>query len=96
MTLASLIASGETLAVEFKSDVNDNELVETMLEHKGRVVLVVRVPRAIIPTGTASGRYLRRALGGDGKPACVPFFVYETAAHGLSQDPSTALVPGAT
>jgi len=93
MTLASLIASGETLAVEFKSDVNDNELVETMLEHKG---LVVRVPRAIIPTGTASGRYLRRALGGDGKPACVPFFVYQTAAHGLSQDPSTALVPGAT
>lgn len=151
MTLASLIAAGETLTVEFKSDVNDTELVETVVclangqggtilvgvhddgrvvgarprhgattdprrvealvsnatrpalgvqaelqEHESRIVLVVRVPRAIIPTGTASGRYLRRALGGDGKPACVPFFVYETAAHGLSQDPSTALVPGAT
>lgn len=151
MTLASLIAAGETLNVEFKSDVNDTELVETvvclangpggtilvgvhddgrvvgarprhgattdprrvealvsnatrpalgvqteLVEHEGRHVLVVRVPRAIIPTGTASGRYLRRALGGDGKPACVPFFVYETAAHGLSQDPSTALVRGAT
>lgn len=64
--------------------------------YEGRSVLVVRVPKAIIPTATASGRYLRRALGGDGKPACVPFFVYETAAHGLVQDPSAAVVPGAS
>ncbi|MFZ4736273.1 MAG: RNA-binding domain-containing protein [Bradymonadia bacterium] len=151
MTLASLIAAGETLSVEFKSDLNDTELVETvvclangqggtllvgvhddgrvvgararhgattdsrrvealvsnatrpalgvrveLLDHEGRPVLVVHVPRALIATGTASGRYLRRALGGDDRPACVPFFVYETAAHGLTQDPSTALVPGAT
>lgn len=30
-TLQSLIAAGETLPVEFKSDVNDNELVETVI-----------------------------------------------------------------
>lgn len=43
-----------------------------LVAYEGRSVLVMRVPRAMIPTGTASGRYLRRALGGDGKPACVP------------------------
>ena len=59
-------------------------------------ILVIRVPRATIPTATSGGRYLRRAMGGDGKPACLPFFVYETAAHGLAHDPSSALVPGAT
>lgn len=151
MTIADLIAGGETLEVEFKSDVNDTELVETVVclanggggtllvgvhddgrvvgarhrhgaatdprriealvsnstrpalgvqaeieHHEGRPILVVRVPKPVIQTATASGRYLRRALGGDGKPACVPFFIYETAAHGLSQDPSTAVVPGAT
>jgi hypothetical protein len=31
VTLAALIAVGETLAVEFKSDVNDTELVETVV-----------------------------------------------------------------
>ncbi|MCC7535010.1 MAG: putative DNA binding domain-containing protein [Deltaproteobacteria bacterium] len=151
VTLAHLIAAGETLEVEFKREVNDTELVETVVclanaqggtllvgvdddgcvvgarpRHGrttdprrvealvsnstrpalgvhaemesvgGKPVLVVRVPKANIPTATSSGRYLRRALGGDGKPACVPFFVYETAAHGLSQDPSAAVVPGAT
>src|SRR5690606_21942851 len=31
MTIADLIAGGETLDVEFKSDVNDTELVETVV-----------------------------------------------------------------
>jgi ATP-dependent DNA helicase RecG len=151
MTLASLLAAGETLTVEFKSELNDTELVETVVclansqggtllvgvtddgrvvgarprhgtstdvrrveahvsnstrpalgvqaelhEHNGHSVLVIRVPQAGIPTGTSSGKYLRRALGGDGKPACVPYFVYESSAHGLSHDPSSAVVPGAT
>lgn len=145
-----LINGGETLAVEFKSDVNDTELVETVVclanggggtllvgveddgmiagarpRHgvstdprriealvsnstrpaigvhadietlKGKPVLVIEVPAAIVPTGTSSGRYLRRALGGDGRPACVPFFVFETAGAGVAHDPSMALVPGA-
>jgi ATP-dependent DNA helicase RecG len=62
---------------------------------QGKPVLVVRVPVATIPTGTSSGRYLRRALGGDGRPACVPFFIFETGGHGLAQDPTAAVVPGA-
>lgn len=65
-------------------------------ESQGREVLVIRVPGATIPTATSSGRYLRRALGGDGRPACVPFFIYEQGSHGLAQDPSAAVVPGAS
>jgi ATP-dependent DNA helicase RecG len=148
--ITDLINGGETLAVEFKSDVNDTELVETVVclangeggtllvgveddgtiagvrpRHgastdprriealvsnstrpavgvhaevetvEGKPVLVIEVPAAIVPTGTSSGRYLRRALGGDGRPACVPFFVFETAGAGVAHDPSMALVPGA-
>lgn len=63
---------------------------------EGKAVLVVRVPQTSIPTATATGKYLRRVIGGDSRPACVPFFVFEHGAHGLSQDPSAALVPGAT
>lgn len=150
-TVASLIAGGETMGVEFKSDVNDTELVEAVVclsnahggtllvgvhddgrvvgarpRHRttteprlvealianstrpsvgvlaemedvdGKPVLVIRVPQATIPTATSGGKYVRRALGGDGKPSCVPFFVYETAAHGLAHDPSSAPVPSAT
>jgi ATP-dependent DNA helicase RecG len=63
---------------------------------EGKPLVAVRVPKASIPTATSSGRYVRRALGGDGRPACIPFFLFETAGHGLAQDPSAAVVPGAT
>ena len=43
----------------------------------GKDVLAIQVPRARSPVGTADGRYLRRTLGGDGKPACVPFHFHE-------------------
>lgn len=33
-------------------------------------VLAVEVPASDVPIGTADGRYLRRAIGGDGRPAC--------------------------
>ena len=48
---------------------------------QGQGVLVIRVPRNRMPVGTADGRYLRRALGGDGKPACVPFHFHEMNAR---------------
>ena len=142
--LAAIIAGGETLAVEFKSErhgsLPDRDLVETvacmanrdddadgwlllgveddgeitgarprhgaagtdvfrvqalvsnrtlpalsvqaqMLPLDGKDVLAIRVPRGRSPTGTADGRYLRRALGGDGKPACVPFHFHEMNAR---------------
>ena len=145
-----MLAGGENLTVEFKSDVNDTELVEAVVclanahggtlfvgvddqgrvkgarprhgpatdprrvealvsnatrpslgvqaeleTQEGKAAIVIRVPKAMIPTATTGGRYLRRALGGDGKPACIPFFAFEAVAHGLVQDPSAAIVPGA-
>ena len=142
--LAAIIAGGETLAVEFKSErrnsLSDRELVEAvacmanrddaddgwvlvgveddgevsgarprhhaagtdvfrvqaLVSHRtrpalavdaevftleGKAVLAIRVHRGRSPVGTADGRYLRRALGGDGKPACVPFHFHEMNAR---------------
>ena len=42
-----------------------------------RDVLAIEVPASPRPVSTADGRYLRRAIGGDGKPACVPFHYHE-------------------
>ena len=40
-------------------------------------VVVVEVPASDVPIGTADGRYLRRAIGGDGRPACFPMHFHE-------------------
>lgn len=40
-------------------------------------VLVIKVSASRHPVGTSDGRYLRRAIGGDGKPACVPLHFHE-------------------
>jgi ATP-dependent DNA helicase RecG len=47
----------------------------------GRPILVLEVPAARSPVGTADGRYVRRSLGGDGRPACMPFAFHEMQAH---------------
>ena len=48
---------------------------------EGREVLVIEVPPVRQPAGTSDGRYLRRAIGGDGKPCCVPFHFHEMQAQ---------------
>lgn len=50
----------------------------------GRSVLAIEVPSTRSPVGTADGKYLRRALGGDGRPSCVPFHFHEM--QGLQAD----------
>jgi ATP-dependent DNA helicase RecG len=47
----------------------------------GRDVIVVEVPAARSPVGTADGKYLRRALGGDGRPSCLPLHFHEMQAQ---------------
>lgn len=47
----------------------------------GSPVLVIEVPPARSPVGTSDGKYLRRALGGDGRPACVPMHFHEMQAQ---------------
>jgi ATP-dependent DNA helicase RecG len=135
----ALIAQGETLDVEFKSErlrpLSDDELVEAVVcltnrsgersgwllvgveddggisgcrpRHRDRTVpervqalvvnrtrpsvsvrvdvvsiddrdvLAVEVPVARLPVGTTDGRFLRRTIGGDGKPACQPMQFHE-------------------
>lgn len=44
-------------------------------------VIAVEVPVARSPIGTTDGKYLRRALGGDGRPACLPLHFHEMQAQ---------------
>lgn len=64
----------------------------------GRAVLAVEVPPQSQPVGTSEGVFLRRTLGGDGRPACVPMDGYAVqslqADRGLL-DPSAQIVPDA-
>jgi ATP-dependent DNA helicase RecG len=158
--LRSLIAGGESLLVEFKSDervaLNDRELVEAVVclanrsgsgaawlvvgveddtrvsgararhgaatdVHKlaamiaGRTrppiavdveivslddkpLLVIEIPAQRQPVATSDGVYLRRTLGGDGRPACAPMDVYamqsQQSDRGLL-DPSSQVVTSA-
>jgi ATP-dependent DNA helicase RecG len=43
-------------------------------------VLVIEVPAARTPVGTTDGKYLRRTLGGDGRPACLPMHFHDMQA----------------
>ncbi|HAH07472.1 MAG TPA: AAA family ATPase [Elusimicrobia bacterium] len=40
-------------------------------------IIVIEVPLVRTPIGTADGKHLRRALGGDGKPACIPMHFHD-------------------
>lgn len=61
-------------------------------------VLVVEVPPQQHVVSTSDGQFLRRAMGGDGRPACVPMDAFaiqsQQADHGLL-DPSAQVVAGA-
>ena len=48
-----------------------------MVSLDGQEVLLIEVPALRQPVGTSDGRYLRRVIGGDGKPSCVPFHFHE-------------------
>ena len=63
-----------------------------------QVVLVIQIPPQRQPVSTSEGVFLRRAVGGDGKPACVPMDSYAMqslqADRGLL-DPSAQVVDAA-
>jgi len=66
---------------------------------QGKEVIVVEVPPQSAPVGTTSGRYLRRALGGDGRPCCLPMFFHEMQARQAdrgAQDYSALVIPDAS
>ena len=65
---------------------------------EGKEVIAIEVPPSRIPIGTTDGRYLRRAIGGEGRPACLPMSYAEMqslqADRGLL-DYSTLTIPEA-
>ena len=64
----------------------------------GRALLVIQVPPQRQPVGTSDGVFLRRTIGGDGRPACLPMDGYAMqslqADRGLL-DPSAQIVAAA-
>lgn len=52
-----------------------------VIDLDGKPVLVVEVPPARTPVGTTGGVYKRRALGGHGRPECLPYHFHEMQAH---------------
>lgn len=68
-----------------------------VIDLSGRPVIVVEVPPVRSPAGTSDGKYVRRAIGGDGRPACVPFMFHEMQAHQADRgvlDYSALSLPG--
>ncbi|MBN1426197.1 putative DNA binding domain-containing protein [Candidatus Fermentibacteria bacterium] len=65
----------------------------------GKEILVIEVPASRTPVGTADGKYLRRAIGGDGTPACLPMHFHEMQALQADRgqlDYSALILPDAT
>ena len=68
-----------------------------VLELSNIPVIVIEIPRSRSPVATSEGKFLRRALGGDGKPACIPYLFHEMQAHQADRgvlDYSALVVPG--
>jgi ATP-dependent DNA helicase RecG len=69
-----------------------------VVNFEGKPVVVIKVPRAHHPVGTSDGIYKRRALGGQGKPQCLPFHFHEMQSMLASRgvlDYSALIVPEA-
>lgn len=70
-----------------------------VVEHEDGPVVVVTVPDEARVVGTTKGLYQRRALGGDGRPACIAFPAHEMLAREIDRgavDYATLPVRGAT
>jgi ATP-dependent DNA helicase RecG len=62
-------------------------------------VVVVEVPDSPRIVGTAAGKYVRRAIGGDGRPICLPLRAHEMLAREIDRgaaDFARLPAPGAT
>ncbi|MET9199984.1 hypothetical protein [Gordonia sp. NPDC003585] len=55
-----------------------------MLTIDERPVGVIDVPKASVPVGSKSGRYMGRSLRLDGKPECVAYPLHEMLSVGLT------------
>lgn len=55
-----------------------------LVEVAGATVAVIDVPKANVPVGSKSGKYVRRSLRVDGKPECVAYPLHEMLSVGLT------------
>ncbi len=70
----------------------------TAVPLEGKSVLVIEIPPQQQPVCTSEGTFLRRVLGGDGKPACEPMdglAIQSLQADRSQLDPSRQIVRGA-
>lgn len=61
------------------------------------IILVIEVRPQKHVTGTASGKFIRRQIGSDGKPLCLPMDALAIASHHVSigvADASSQIIPG--
>lgn len=55
-----------------------------ILDMNGLPVAVIDVPKAPVPVGSKSGKYVRRSLRADGRPECVAYPLHEMLSVGLT------------
>lgn len=71
----------------------------TVVKVAKATVLVVEVPNSPRVVGTTRGTYVRRGIGADGRPTCLPYHAHEMLAHEVDRgavDWARLTVSGAT
>lgn len=71
----------------------------TQVELSGLSVLVIAVPDEPRAVGTTDGKYIRRAIGGDGRPSCIPMQAADMLAAEIdrgARDFASIDIPDAT
>jgi ATP-dependent DNA helicase RecG len=56
-----------------------------LVDYRGREIIRVHVDQAATVSGTKDGKYVRRGLGSDGRPACLPFLAHEMLADRIAR-----------
>jgi ATP-dependent DNA helicase RecG len=73
--------------------------VAAVVSVEGHDVLVIHIQDSPRVVGTTRGVYVHRALGGDGRPACIPLHAHEMLAREIERgavDYAALRVPGAS
>lgn len=67
-------------AMVFNNTVPNLSVNIDVVEIQDENVIVINVPQSKVPVGTAKGKYQKRVILSDGKPACIPWFIHQMTA----------------
>ncbi len=70
----------------------------SLVSIQDKQIIVIEIQPISSPVATTAGKYLRRAIGGDGKPCCLPMFFHEMHARQAdrgAEDYSALVLPDA-